>query len=47
LRQIEATEPMEALGIMTQLIAELRIGEEGQEGLGAFLEKREPFWRGT
>jgi methylglutaconyl-CoA hydratase len=47
LRQVEATEPMEALGIMTQLIAELRIGEEGQEGLGAFLEKREPLWRGT
>ena len=47
LRQVEATEPMEALGIMTQLIAELRIGEEGQEGLGAFLKKREPFWRGT
>ena len=45
LRQIEATEPMEALGIMTQLIAELRVGEEGQEGLGAFLDKREPFWR--
>jgi methylglutaconyl-CoA hydratase len=47
LRQIEATEPMEALGIMTQLIAELRMGEEGQEGLGAFLEKREPFWRSS
>jgi methylglutaconyl-CoA hydratase len=47
LRQIEATEPMEALGIMTQLIAELRVGEEGQDGLGAFLEKREPYWRGT
>jgi methylglutaconyl-CoA hydratase len=47
LRQVEATEPMEALGIMTQLIAELRVGEEGQEGLGAFLEKREPFWRST
>ena len=45
LRQVEATEPMEALGIMTQLIAELRIGEEGQEGLGAFLEQREPRWR--
>ena len=45
LRQIEATEPMEALGIMTQLIAELRVGEEGQEGLVAFLEKREPYWR--
>jgi methylglutaconyl-CoA hydratase len=47
LRQVEATEPMEALGIMTQLIAELRVGEEGQEGLGAFLEKREPFWKDT
>jgi len=45
LRQIEATEPMEALGLMTNRIAELRIGEEGQEGLGAFLEKREPEWR--
>ena len=45
LRQVEATEPMEALGLMTGLIAELRTGEEGQEGLGAFLEKREPGWR--
>ena len=47
LRQIEATEPMEALGIMTRLIAELRVGEEGQEGLAAFLERREPLWRST
>jgi methylglutaconyl-CoA hydratase len=45
LRQVEATEPMEALGLMTGHIAELRTGEEGQEGLGAFLEKREPRWR--
>jgi methylglutaconyl-CoA hydratase len=45
LRQVEATEPLEALGLMTGLIAELRTGEEGQEGLGAFLEKREPRWR--
>jgi methylglutaconyl-CoA hydratase len=45
LRQVEATEPMEALGLMTNRIAELRIGEEGQEGLGAFLEDREPRWR--
>ena len=36
LRQVEATEPMEALGLMTSLIAELRTSEEGQEGLGAF-----------
>jgi methylglutaconyl-CoA hydratase len=45
LRQVEATEPLEALGIMTELISELRMGEEGQEGFGAFLEKRDPFWR--
>jgi 1,4-dihydroxy-2-naphthoyl-CoA synthase len=36
---------MEALGLMTNRIAELRIGEEAQEGLGAFLQKREPRWR--
>lgn len=29
----------------TNLIAELRAGEEGQEGLKSFLEKREPSWR--
>jgi methylglutaconyl-CoA hydratase len=45
LRQIEATELPEALGTMTQLIAELRVSEEGQDGLAAFLEKREPRWR--
>ena len=45
LRQVAAAEPMEALGLMTGLIAELRTGEEGQEGLGAFLQKREPNWR--
>jgi 1,4-dihydroxy-2-naphthoyl-CoA synthase len=27
------------------VISELRTGEEGQEGLAAFLEKREPRWR--
>lgn len=27
-----------------ELIARLRVGEEGQEGLGAFLEKRAPNW---
>jgi methylglutaconyl-CoA hydratase len=47
LHQIEATEPLEALGLMTRLIAELRTSEEGQEGLGAFLEKREPRWRNS
>lgn len=28
------------------LIAAIRVSEEGQEGLSAFLEKREPSWRG-
>lgn len=28
-----------------QTIAELRVSEEGQEGLKSFLEKREPKWR--
>lgn len=28
-----------------ELIAELRAADEGREGLGAFLEKREPWWR--
>lgn len=32
---------------VTDLIARLRVGEEGQEGLRAFLEKREPSWRKT
>lgn len=47
LHQVEATEPLEALGLMTGLTAELRTSEEGQEGLGAFLEKREPRWRNS
>lgn len=29
---------------LAQLIAQLRISEEGQEGMHAFLEKREPNW---
>lgn len=45
LRQLETTEPMDAPGVMSRLISELRTGEEGQEGLAAFLEKREPWWR--
>lgn len=46
LRQIESIEPMDAPGLMARLIAELRTGEEGQEGLAAFLEKRAPRWGG-
>jgi methylglutaconyl-CoA hydratase len=46
LRQLETVEPMDAPGLMSRLISELRSGEEGQEGLAAFLEKREPRWAG-
>ena len=35
----------ELRGSTAQLIAELRGSPEGQEGLGAFLEKRDPDWR--
>ena len=45
LRRLETTEPMEAPGLTTRVISELRAGEEGQEGLAAFLKKREPGWR--
>jgi methylglutaconyl-CoA hydratase len=45
LRRLETTEPMDAPGLTARVISELRTGEEGQEGLAAFLEKREPGWR--
>jgi len=31
--------------ITSELIARLRVSDEGQEGLAAFLEKRKPSWR--
>ena len=45
LRRLETTEPMEAPGLTARVISELRSGEEGQEGLAAFMEKRDPRWR--
>ena len=45
LRELRETAPGEAAEITARRIAELRTGEEGQEGLAAFLEKREPAWR--
>ena len=45
LRRLETTEPMEAPGLTARVISELRTGEEGQEGLAAFIEKRDPRWR--
>jgi methylglutaconyl-CoA hydratase len=34
-----------ALDIATEMISRLRRSQEGQEGVSAFLEKREPEWR--
>ena len=45
LRELRDAAPGRATEVMARRIAELRTGEEGQEGLGAFLEKREPAWR--
>ncbi len=45
LHRLETTEPMEAPGLTARVISELRTGEEGQEGLAAFIEKRAPRWR--
>jgi methylglutaconyl-CoA hydratase len=44
LRELRNADPGEATEIMARRIADLRTGEEGQEGLGAFLEKRKPGW---
>lgn len=35
----------EARSYTSELIAHLRVSEEGQEGLSAFLEKRQPRWQ--
>jgi methylglutaconyl-CoA hydratase len=47
LRELRDGAPGEATEITARRIAELRTGREGQEGLGAFLEKREPAWKGS
>ena len=45
LRDLGDAAPGEVTEITARRIAKLRTGEEGQEGLGAFLEKRKPAWR--
>src|ERR687890_515268 len=45
LRELRDGSPGEATEITARRIADLRTGREGQEGLGAFLEKREPAWK--
>ena len=45
LDELRSAAPEEVTELMAHRIAGLRTGEEGQEGLGAFLEKRKPAWR--
>jgi methylglutaconyl-CoA hydratase len=44
LRCIQGMSPEEARTYSARMIAGLRIGREGQEGMAAFLEKRKPKW---
>jgi len=43
-RALRATAPDGVAGLTADWIARLRAGEEGQEGMSAFLEKRSPRW---
>jgi methylglutaconyl-CoA hydratase len=48
LKHIQGRDPKDPLQLrehVTQAIAERRVSAEGQEGLGAFLQRREPNWR--
>ncbi|EED34449.1 enoyl-CoA hydratase/isomerase [Luminiphilus syltensis NOR5-1B] len=39
-----STNQTELIELTSQRIADIRVSKEGQEGLGAFLEKRKPSW---
>jgi len=43
-RNVTAADPATVPALTCELIARLRAGEEGQEGMAAFLEKRPPRW---
>lgn len=45
LKSVGFLDPLLVRGQVTDAIADRRIGPEGQEGLKAFIEKREPSWR--
>ncbi len=44
LRRVAAASSPELAAYTTELIASLRTSQEGQEGLGAFFDKRQPAW---
>lgn len=45
INEIGFSDPTDVRGRVTEAIAERRTSPEGQEGLSAFLAKREPSWR--
>lgn len=47
IRRVSETPLDDVREYTAKLIATLRAGEEGQEGMTAFLEKRDPAWRST
>jgi methylglutaconyl-CoA hydratase len=46
IRELRTLEPEDARRHTVRHIAQQRTSPEGQEGLGAFIEKRPPAWRG-
>jgi len=45
LRQLQVPVSEELAAQTASLIAQLRVSAEGQEGMAAFFEKREPGWQ--
>jgi methylglutaconyl-CoA hydratase len=43
-RKTFGREPADVARFTAEMIADLRVSEEGQEGIGSFLEKRKPSW---
>jgi methylglutaconyl-CoA hydratase len=46
LRKVPGMSFQEAKAYTAEIIASLRVSQEGQEGMSAFLEKRKPSWSG-
>jgi methylglutaconyl-CoA hydratase len=44
IRQVAGADPGDVIGLTTNAIAAQRVSAEGQEGMRAFLEKRNPKW---
>ena len=43
-REVEGRSPAEVISLTVERIADIRVSDEGQEGMRAFLERRPPRW---